>query len=184
MKPAILWTALVCLVFCASCNQDETVQLIRTGSNAATSAGLVIAKSKLPADVYTKLVAGLAAADTAAIAILNAASATTTLQDVFNLAMVEDPQLAQYQAIIGFALPVLSNISIIQSSLTTTLDKLSPNAKADAIAFFQGSLDACQGKDLAKDPLNNLQKIAKDRNLVFDTDTLASKLAATVKPAK
>ena len=191
MKYATLTMAVLLVFICTSCDQGETAALITTGSDAATSAGLIIAKGKLGAPVYTQLVAGLAAADTAAIAALKAANATTTLQDIFKLAMITDPMLAQYQAEVDFALPVLANVPEIQNALTTTLDKLSANAKAYAIAFFQGQLDACQGKNLVKDPVANLQKLAKDRGLTFNTDALAAKfdtfakqVPPEVKPAK
>ena len=177
MKYGLSFIATIVLALvCTSCNQDETVALITTGSEAAFSAGLVVAKNQLSPTAYTQLVAGLTQVDTGMIAILNSASSTTTLQDVFNLAMITDPQLAQYQDIVNFALPVLADIPDVQKALTSTIANLSSNAKADAIAFFQGSLNACQNapKGISKD----LQKIAKDRGLTFDTDALATNLKA------
>lgn len=138
------FSAVICLALafvCTSCDlsQSDKEALITEGAEAAAVTGMIA----LEADPVTApfapiIIKGLGDASTTAIAILNDASSTLTLQQVIDLAFSQDPDLAKYQAIVNFCLPILMDIPAVKSALNIAVQNINPTVKADVIAFFTG----------------------------------------------
>jgi hypothetical protein len=127
------------LLFTPGCKQDDVAGIIQDGAEAATVAAVITLNATLPGEAPL-IISGLAAVDSAVLAILRTGGGdpALTLQELLDLAMVADPNLNRYRAIIEFCLPILLDIPGVQSALQTLVSKIPDNVRAYTIAFFTG----------------------------------------------
>ena len=160
MRTGTLTAALVCIsLMCASCSQDDVVTLITTGAEASAVGGMIaLSANPVTAPFVGIIKTGLNEVCTGAIAVLNDANATLSLQQVLDLAFSHDPNLAKIVPVVNFCLPILMNISAVKNALNSAVQNINPTVKADVIAFFTGIQNGLGG------PLTQerLAKILKD----------------------
>ena len=150
---------IILALLCASCSQDDIVTLITTGAEASAVGGMIaLSANPVTAPFVPVIKTGLNEASAAAIAILNDANATMTLQQVLDLAFSQDPNLTKFLPVVNFCLPILMNISAVKNALNSAVQNINPTVKADVIAFFTGIQNGLGG------PLTQerLAKILKD----------------------
>ena len=130
---------IILALLCASCSQDDIVNLITTGAEASAVGGMIALSANPVTGPFVGIIkTGLSEASTGAIEVLNDANATLTLQQVLDLAFSQDPNLTKILPVINFCLPVLMNISAVKNALNSAVQNISPTVKADVIAFFTG----------------------------------------------
>ena len=130
-------TSLLAIVICIGCSQATIQTVLQDGAEAGTVLAMTTVQIALPLEAAA-ITAGMKIVSTSALSILNDKTTTATLQQVIDLAFSNDPNLAKYQSIVTFVLPVLMDIPGVQGSLNIVVTKLPANVRADAIAFFTG----------------------------------------------
>ena len=142
MRKFLLPGVLLGLSLCLGCSQDDYVTVITDGAEAATVAGvLAISADPATAPFVAEIVTGLTAADEVALDILagtNTSNTTLTLEQLLNLAFVKDPNLAKYQSLIKFVLPILMDIPGVSGELNKVISQVDPTVIQDVTAFFTG----------------------------------------------
>ena len=159
MRKFVVVLPITLALLCASCSQDDIVTLITTGAEASAVGGMIaLSANPVTAPFVPVIKTGLNEASAAAIAILNDANATMTLQQVLDLAFSQDPNLTKFLPVVNFCLPILMNISAVKNALNSAVQNINPTVKADVIAFFTGIQNGLGG------PLTQerLAKILKD----------------------
>ena len=189
MRKLFLAVPLILAFICTSCSQEEELQLIQDGAEAAAVAGMIALEADPATAAFVPIIVkGLGEASSAAIAVLNDANATLTLQQVLDLAFSQDPNLAKYLPVIDFSLPVLMDISAVQKALNSAVQNIPANVKADCIAFFTG-IQIGLGDEATQAQLDELLKnnprLAKASRRLgtgkFNPQVLVNALKATAK---